>query len=415
MRIDRRVPVVIVAGWTGDADSVASTLLAEKTVVVHHQLRQLGEGVVLRTLRTLNETRTEILELAHGCVSCTLREDLLPLLRKLAARSNVERIILALDQVLEPEAISWAIEYVVVSGVVGQLDGPASRDVRIEAVLTCVDVDSWFDDAAGDDSVSERGLLAGAEDERSVAQVVIGQVEFADALILVGNPDPFESARLQAIFNRLAPRAVTQWVRSIDRAQPRSLLDALPVNARRGEYLDVHAPLLQGLPSLTMELGVGWVEFSADRPFHPERLHEALDVLLSGVLRVRGRLWLATQHDRVFQLESAGEGLRMGDTGQWLDAMTWEERAVECPSRRAMAALRWHPRFGDRDISIVVLVHAADPTEIEQTLRWALVTDEELLDETSWPTWPDPFGSQHEDPCESSESPRVGIERKDQA
>jgi hypothetical protein len=133
---DDRTPMVLVSGWTGAMDAVVTSLLAPGTVAVRHDLSRVAEGVVRRTLCVLGENpRETILELAHGCVSCTLREDLLPLLRALSARSNVDRIVLAMDPALEPEALCWAVENVVVAGIVGQIDGPASRDVRIEAVI----------------------------------------------------------------------------------------------------------------------------------------------------------------------------------------------------------------------------------------------------------------------------------------
>lgn len=422
MPSDRRTPVVVVTGWGTDSESLAQMLLTKDTVLVCHRLNQLSEGVVIRTIRTSRDVRTEVLELAHGCVSCTLREDLLPLLRRLAVRSNVGRIVLALDPLLEPEVVCWAIEHVVITGVVGQLDGPAARDVRIAGVIAGVDSAWWLADATGDETVADRGYLPGTGDERTVAQIVVGQVEFADALIVTGDPDPFARARLDAVMRRLNPGAVQLWVTRAEDANLQQLLDRLPASARRGEIDDAHAPLLRGEPPLNIELGVGLIEFSADRPFHPARLHDAIDVLLTGVLRVRGRLWVGTQPDRVLRIESAGGGLRVGDGGAWLAAMTPAQRDCVPPIRRAMAALRWHPRFGDRDVSIVVLVHDANPSEIERTLRWALVTDDELNAEHKWASWFDPFGSWHEDPCDSVESPHAksnsshsNSPRKDQA
>ena len=138
-------------------------------------------------------------------------------------------------------------------------------------------------------------------------------------------------------------------------------------------------------------------------------------MLLDGVVSARGRIWLASQMDNALWLESAGGGLRVGDAGRWLAAMTPDEREWESTERRAMAALRWNDRFGDRDTSLLTLVHAADPSHIERTLRWALVTDEELARPQDWPTWPDPFGSWHEDPCGTTQSPFVDIEGEDHA
>ncbi len=175
--------MVLVSGWTGAMDAVVSSLLTPGTVAVRHDLSRVTEGVVRRTLSVSGESpRETILELAHGCVSCTLREDLLPLLRALSMRSNVHRIVLAMDPALEPEALCWAVENVVVAGVVGQIDGPAARDVRIEAVIGCLDAATWLADATGDDALADRGVVASGDDDRTVAQLVVGQVDYATAV-----------------------------------------------------------------------------------------------------------------------------------------------------------------------------------------------------------------------------------------
>ncbi len=410
-RPDRRTPVLLVAGLPGRAsaavDRAAAALAhAEGTVVVRHHLEDLREGVVRRTLRTVLATTETVLELAHGCVSCTLRADLLPLLCTLAARESVHRIVLELDPAFEAEAVCQAIEDVVVTGVVGRVDGPAARDVRIEAVLTCVDAASWLADATGEDTLAERGL-ATADDDRTVAQVAVGQVDFADALVALGPaPDPIEHDRLTAVLARLVPEAPVTWVDSPDAitaAEIEALLTRIPAHSRRGRVFDAHAPLLRGQPSLLTEHGVTLVEFAASRPFHPARLHDALDVLLEGVVTARGRLWLATQPDEVVWLESAGGGLRVGGAGPWLAAMSAEDYEQADPTRRALAALGWDERFGDRHISLVILAHEADPAEIRRALHWALVEDDELRLVDRAPErvarWEDPFGEWHEEPC----------------
>lgn len=400
--LDGRTPLILVAGWNGTTDATARALLGPGTVVVHHDLDLVHEGVVRRTVTTVEDgrptERLRVLELAHGCISCTLRQDLLPLLRALHTRSSVQRIVLHLDRRLEPEALCWAVDHVVVAGVVGQIDGPASRDVRVESVLTCVDAGTWLGDATDDDEL---------DDGRTVAQIVVGQVDYAGALLVTGAADNgWEQAKLHAVLVRLAPGAPIAWGSNAESpvTDIEKLLSQVPADARRGAVSDAHAPLLRGQPPLTDDCGVMIVEFEAQRPFHPERLHEAIDVLLEGVVSARGRVWVATQPDEALWLESAGGGLRVASANRWLAAMTPEEQEQVPNDRRAMAALRWDERFGDRHSSIVVLVHAADPTEIDRTLQWALVSDDELVDETRWRTWNDPFGQFHEDPCETTES-----------
>lgn len=147
-----RTEVVLVAGQ-GATDDVAGTLLRQPgTAVVEHRF---DGHVVRRTVITLNRgeltTIEEALELAHGCLACTIRNDLLVLLRKLHRRSNVDRIVVHLAPWLEPEPVCWAINHVPVRVGPGYPDGPAGRDVRIGGVVTCIDTQRWLTQSLGDE------------------------------------------------------------------------------------------------------------------------------------------------------------------------------------------------------------------------------------------------------------------------
>jgi G3E family GTPase len=377
-----RTPVVLVAGQ-GDTDAVAGTLLRRPgTLVVEHRF---DGHVVCRTTVMLRDgeltTAEEALELAHGCVACTIRNDLLVLLRKLHRRDDVNRIVVHLAPWLEPEPICWAINYTRVRVGPGYFVGPAARDVVSAGVVTCVESSDWLGRALGDDELP---------DGRTVAQVVVGQAEFADLLVL-NHPDP---ATL-AVLRRLAPRArITVGVDRVEMA-----LAHLDGGSRHGRSDHPHAPLLAGLPPLAADGAIGILEFSARRPFHPERLHAAVDLLLDGVVRTRGRLWLANRDDQVMWLESAGGGLRVASAGKWLAAMTASEVAYVDPERRAFADLMWEHRFGDRHTSMTVLMCGADPVEVADALKGALLTDDEMDRPHSWNRYHDPFGDWHEDPC----------------
>ncbi|WP_024802196.1 ribosome hibernation factor-recruiting GTPase MRF [Nocardia sp. BMG51109] len=450
---DRRTPVVLLAGFEGlvttGVEQMARKLRdTPGTVLVRHDLSELRQGVVRRAVSYLSPDagtghtpgaagpgaagsgvvefgavepeaiepseiepgvieHNTVHELAHGCVSCTLRANLLPLLCVLAARDSVRRIVIALDPAFEAEAVCHAIEQVPVAGIVGRVDGPAGRDVRIEAVVTGLDARYWLADALTEETLAERGL-ADAEDDRTVAQLAVGQVEFADAAVVFAADavTDTERSRLAAVLDRLIPQAPVAHVNGPNALSAfgiEDLLARIPADSRRGRIFDAHAPLLRGQPPLDTDAGVTLVEFATDRPFHPARLHEALDVLFDGVVTARGRIWLATQPDEVVWLESAGGGLRVGGAGRWLAAMTPRESADADPGRRALAALRWDEHFGDRDISLVVLACDVDPAEIRRALHWALVDDAELLLARSAPDlvaqWEDPFGDWHTDPC----------------
>jgi G3E family GTPase len=377
-----RTPVILVAGQQ-DTDPVVGTLLRTPgTLVVEHRF---DGHVVRRTMVTLRHgvltTEEAALELAHGCVSCTIRKDLLVLLRQLHRRNDIDRVVVHLAPWLEPEPICLAINCVRVRVAPGYVDGPAALDVSIAAVVTCVDSSVWLRQALGD---------AELDDGRTQAQVVVGQAEFADVAVL-NRPDPF----VAAVLRRLSPRArVIAGADGIEHA-----LDSLFRDARRGESDDPYGPLLAGQPPLDSRGPINLVEFNARRPFHPQRLHDCLDLLLEGVIRTRGRLWLASQPEQAMWLESAGGGLRVSSAGKWLAALTASELAGIEAERRTFAELAWDDRYGDRHTAMTVLVCGADAAEIVDALGGALLTDKEFRLPRDWIRYADPFGDWHEDPC----------------
>lgn len=399
MTDQHRVPLVLVSGVAeAPARCLADRLVGRSpsTALVHHDLRPADEGFLHRYVRLGDHDSLDAVPLDHDCVSCTLREDLLPLLRRLAREPSVERIVLRLDEALEPEQVCEELHRVLLDG------SPVVEDVRIEAVATAIDHATWLADATGDEALSERGLHAGPDDDRTLAQVAVAQAEFADVLVCAGRPaDAWSAARTNAILERVAPSApvLDLAVTDLD-----TLLATVPAHARRGTGDDPHGSLLRGQPPLHSDCGMTVTVFSARRPFHPERLHEAVDVLLDGVLRARGRVWIASQPDIALWLESAGGGLGVGHLGPWLDSPEgpdWNDVSAE---RRTLASLRWDPLFGDRDQEIVVISHEADPQTVEATLRAALLTDAELAaGREEWARYPDPFGTWHEEPCDETE------------
>ncbi len=380
-----RTPVLVVAGQ-GDTDGVVGSLLQrEGTVVLRHRFDgQVVQRSVIRTNDGIPVATESVLEVCGGCVACTMRNDLLKLLRRLHRWEGVERVVVHLAPWLEPEPICWAIHHVRVLLGPGFIDGPAARDVRIAAVITCLDSWQWLEQALGEDEL---------DDGRTVAQVAVGQAEFADILVA----DRLDQPTL-AVLRRLAPR--TWIVRGPDHVE--EALGALGADARRGRRDDPLGPLLAGQPPLDSDGRVGIVEFDADRPFHPQRLHQALDVLLAGVVRSRGRLWLASHSENVMCLESAGGGLRVSSGGKWLAAMSDSELAYVGKQRRALAGLVWDPRHGDRHTSLVAVACGARADDIRTALEAALLTDAEMADPRQWGFYDDPFGDWHADPCAES-------------
>jgi G3E family GTPase len=371
-------PLVLLVGQEHTAATAATLMKRPGTAVVSYH----SDGLVVRRrvsmLRAGEVWASEwILELAGACMTSTVRADLLVLLRRMHRRHDVDRIVVVLDRWMEPEPLCYDIHHTPVFVGPGYVDGPASGDVTISAVVTCIDTSTWLAHALGDDELG---------DGRSVAAVVVDQAEFADVLVL-SLPDH----RTEAVLRRLAPRSrITCAMANIE-----SILQDLHAQHRRGADFDPHQPVLAGEPPLTPDGDVALIDFTAGRPFHPERLHAAIDVLLDDVVRARGRIWLASQPDTVVWIESTGGELCVASAGRWLAAMRPSEIDTTSSQRRAMAAAHWDVLHGDRHVALTILTCGADPDLTRAALQEALLTDDEFAEPELWAGYPDPFCDWH--------------------
>ncbi|NMO51942.1 cobalamin biosynthesis protein CobW [Actinoplanes sp. TBRC 11911] len=387
--------VTVLAGFSAAAtNAVARSLLVTDPtlVLVTHDLTDVRDGVVRRTVRTADEIlEQDRTDLVHGCVSCTLREDVLPTLARLSRRRPGGDILLALPPAIEPEAVAAAC-------AISTVDGVRLTDlVSFDSFVTVVEAARFTDDLVSSDDLADRGLHAAGNDERGVADVLTRQVEFADTLVVWSHPDADERDRLTAVLHRLAPWAVQVRVGDTPAVDCYALATRLLRSGR-------HQPAMPGMLGRAMEgypigvhdpageHGVNAMLFTSRRPFHPQRLHDALDDLTSEALRGRGQLWIASQPATAIAWESAGGGLLLGNLGHWLAALPrdrWEEAS---DMRRLAADADWDPYHGDRRTMLSFVGFGLDTDAMTALLSASLLTDAEIAEGAEgWRDLPDPF------------------------
>jgi G3E family GTPase len=253
------------------------------------------------------------------------------------------------------------------------------------AVVTVVPADLLLDGLTDERPLREVGLHRDDRDERGVGDLVARQIEQADAVLLTGElDDEWETGQLRVLLRRLAPWA--GHLRPGDAlTSVRSRVEPVAAATRglRGHAVGVHEPV--------PDHGVSACLFRARRPFHPVRLHDALDRVTEHVLRSRGHFWLASRPDLVMTWESAG-GLTLGPHSGWLGGLPDEHWAEVDPERRLAAALDWDPYYDDRHHQLSFTGIDLDPVRIHRTLTRCLLTDDELSrGEQHWRQLPDPF------------------------
>jgi G3E family GTPase len=390
--VDARPRVTVLAGFSAEATAaIGRSLLVtdRRLLLVSHDVSRLREGLVRRTVRTADAVlEHEVIELVHGCVSCTLREDVLPTLLRLARERPDSDILLALPPVVEPENVAAVCAH-----------AGAGEQLRFDSYVTVVEAAGFLDDLASTEDLRDRDLHAAAEDRRGVADVVVRQVEYADTIVVWGHPqhDALDDARLTALLHRLAP-----WATHL-RVGDSGTIDctALAARLRRTGRHDPQTPgilgrALEGFPigidDPAGEHGASSVLFRSRRPFHPVRLHAALGDLTTETLRGRGQLWIASQPDAAIGWESAGGGVSLGTLGYWLAALPAERWPETSGLRRMAADVDWDPYYGDRRTVLALVGLNLDAAAITARLTGCLLTDDELADGfEAWPGWADPF------------------------
>ncbi|MEU5874644.1 GTP-binding protein [Glycomyces sp. NPDC047369] len=394
-RADLRPALTLLTGFAPETVRAAADLLtrADPTLlVIGYDLTALAaDGAVRRTVRdgrgTVEDERT-VLE--HGCLSCTVRDDLLPALVRLARERPGSDIALVLPPSMEPDTVTAACAWC-------EIDGrPVAEAVRIDSVVAVCDPATLLDTLDSDQDLADRGLQAAEDDARSVADTAARQIEYADTVLLwaPGADADFEHTRLAVLLQRLNPWARHLVVDLDDEAW-------LSARLRRSGRFDPDGPepYGRGLEGYSVgchepepDCGVVAALYRARRPFHPGRFHDALPKLAGATIRGRGHLWLASQPDVIAAWESGGGGVAMGGMGRWLAATPDAEWDESSPERRVNADLHWDADYGDREIQLafVGLHFAAD--ELAAVLDACLLTDEEAAaGPDAWREYADPF------------------------
>ncbi|WP_066370845.1 CobW family GTP-binding protein [Herbidospora mongoliensis] len=365
-------PVVLVAGLhpTARTATVHRLLAAHPgAVAVHHDLREVSSGRVERTVRDVSGVldSAEVL-LAHGCVTCTVREDLLPELIRRAG--NASLLIVDLWDSVEPRTVAEALD-----------TEEASEVLRLTCVATALHTEHLPVDIARGERLSETGQGASG-DRRYLAEVLARQVEYATALVLHGG-DEEDHELSRALLAHLAPAT------PVFAAEPPYVTGPALRTEVLAERVD---PATAVLPCDARDGEITTVVWHRLRPLHPARLFEAIDDLVTESVRSRGRFWLASRHERLLGWDAVAGGMAVEDAGPWLASLPEAAWDLVSPARRAAAALDWTDPLGDRVQHLVFIGPDLDRDRIHGLLDSCLLTpDETVAGSSAWARYDDPF------------------------
>jgi G3E family GTPase len=389
------LPVTVLSGFLGAGKTtVLSHILnnrqGKKVAVIVNDMSEINiDAAMIKNEVTLSHQEEKLVEMSNGCICCTLREDLLLEINKLAKDNKFDYLVIESTGISEPLPIAETFTF-------ADEDGSSLSDVaRLDTMVTVVDAVNFLKDYDEAKYLKDTGESLGEDDERSVADLLVDQIEFAD-VILVSKTDLVANdqvGKLNAILKTLNTRAkiipISHGKVDINNVVNTNLFDFEKAEQSPGWLKEMRG---EHIPE-TEEYGISSFSFVARRPFYPEKFHKFLhDTDKFGkLIRSKGYFWLGSRPEFVGQWSQAGGIASYGYAGMFWKSVPKEDWPSDAES---LASIKnnWEDPFGDMRQELVFIGQKLDQDSIINALNECLLSDEDLRKgEAYWVTLSDPF------------------------
>lgn len=394
--MNRKLPVTVLSGFLGAGKtSLLNHVLhnkdGQKVAVIVNDMSEVNiDAQAVERENVLSRTEEKLVEMSNGCICCTLREDLMVEVERLAKENRFDYLLIESTGISEPIPVAQTFSYVDPNN---EID--LSSFSYIDTMVTVVDCFNFFRDFGAAETLWDRKLTDDDLDNRTIVNLLTDQIEFANVIVL--NKADLVSDEtlgvLGAAIHKLNPGA--KIIRTqFGQVNPTDIMgtgsfDFEEASASAGwikELENEHTPE-------TEEYGISSFVFRSQRPFHPQRLHKYLNEdYPHNIIRAKGLFWMASRPDIAISFSQAGGSVRLESAGSWWSSMPEEMRyqyPVYAEIRHDMLK-RWHPEWEDRKNELVFIGQDLDKDKCLAALEACLLTEEEAHDwRSTW--WKDEF------------------------
>ncbi|MEM7392700.1 MAG: GTP-binding protein, partial [Verrucomicrobiota bacterium] len=379
------------AGKTTLLNQVLNNREGKRVAVIVNDMSEVNIDVALveKGGAELSRTEEKLVEMTNGCICCTLRDDLLAEVSRLAREDRFDYLLIESTGISEPIPVAQTFTFEDEDGV------SLSHLSRLDTMVTVVDAASFLRDYDEAEALKDRGESLGEDDERTVSDLLIDQIEFADVIVLnkIDLAGKDKAEEVQAVLKALNPGAkillTTRGRVDLDAVMNTGLFDYEKAESSAGwirELEGEHTPE-------TEEYGISSFTYRTPKPFDAEKLSAFFNGRehWSGILRSKGFFWVAANHNVAYEWAQAGGVADVKPAGLWWAAMPeeeWDHPEGERPDQQP----EWHPRFGDRAQQLVFIGQGLDEAAVRASLDKCLLDDElASADSESWDKLPNPF------------------------